>query len=68
MAETLARLVPFFRPSQRDIRVRQIADAAFEMGRAVGDAEGYDRCLRERSGLGPVARQRSAPACEAAPS
>ncbi len=70
MRMTLAALRPIFRPSPRRIAVRKIADAAFEMGLAVGrdlgDAEGYARCLRE-SGLGAIASQRRAPESEAAP-
>lgn len=66
MPETVARLVPFLRPSRRQIRVRAIADASFELGRAAGDAEGYERGLRDRGALAEVARQPAPPECEAA--
>lgn len=70
MRKTLAARTPFFRPSRRKIAVRKISDTSFEMGRAVGrtegDAAGYARCLRERSGLGAIARQRRAPEPETA--
>lgn len=70
MRKTLAARTPFFRPSQRKIAVRTIEATSFErgrkVGRAEGDAEGYNRCLRE-SGLGAIARQRRAPESETAP-
>ena len=66
MRETLARLVPVFRPSQRRIAVRAIATESYKRGYEVGDAEGYDRGWKDCEALTLIARQPSAPAREAA--
>lgn len=62
MPETLAllRLLRLFQ-SRRD--AFEIAKAAYQLG----DAAGYARCAREQTGLGAIARQRRAPARDAAP-
>jgi len=41
------RAAGFFRPSQRRIAVKAIADVSFARGRAVGRAEGYEQGRRE---------------------
>ena len=57
MPQTLARLVPFFRPSQRTIAVMAIAEKAYKLGQVAGYEEGYANGWKERDGLAGISGQ-----------